>query len=304
MTAPKDDWDEDEREALGGLEGELGKLRERHADDPPLEVLRAAQGDALPPELQASVARHLSESAWSRALVEGLEDAGQPLDSAAQERLLARVRQQAQQPGRNEVSRSWLRPALAAAMLAAAMVAVYSSVPVVAPPAPPSGAPRAAASSPTVPTFVLPLEKPAVRLSAAVLTWRRDAGENRLLADLEPALEAYGKGDYADAERRLAALSSRHSRSVEVLFYLGVTRLFLDDAPGAIAALGAAERIADTGFAADVSWYRAIAEERAGNRREARARLEALCRGASARAPRACEAARQLDSVIAPATSR
>lgn len=301
MTAPRDDWDEDEREALDGLRDELAALRARHANDPPLELLRAARSDALPPKLQASVSQHLSESGWSRALVEGLEDAGEPLEQAEQERLLARVKKEARQPSKGETSRRWLRPAFLGAALAASVVAgLWINRP--GPALPPSAPPRATvadAAPPPAPLFQLPLEKPDVKLSAAALTWRGAAGQKGLLADLEPALEAYGRSDYAAAERELSALSSRYPRSVEVLFYQGVTRLFLNDVSGAIAALTAAERVADGSFAPDVAWYRALAEQRAGNVSEARARLDSLCRGTSERASRACEAVKQLDSATA-----
>ena len=76
MTTPRDDWDADEREALDGLEGELAEIRRRHEGDPSLAMLRAAAADALPPELQARVTRHLQDSAWSRALLDGLREAG------------------------------------------------------------------------------------------------------------------------------------------------------------------------------------------------------------------------------------
>jgi hypothetical protein len=308
MSAPRDDWDEDERAALEGVRDELVSLRARHAGDPPLELLRAARGEALPPELQASVGGHLSESAWSRALVDGLEGAGEPLDPASQARLLARVQKDSRQQGKSVASAGWLRPAFAAAALAASVaVVVWSNRP--GPVAPPSAAPpqtTLVAVTPThaPPSLLLPLEKPAVKLSAAALTWRRGAGEGSLLADLEPALEAYGRNDYATAERELTRVSSRYPRAVEVFFYQGVTRLFLDDVWGAIASLKAAEGVADSSFAPDVAWYRAVAEQRAGNLKEAQARLDSLCRGTSPRAAPACEALELLDSGTAPAKTK
>ena len=300
MSARRDDWDKDEREALDGLRDELQELRARHANDPPLELLRAGRAEALAGELQTSVSKHLSESAWSRALVDGLEEAGEPLDRVAQERLLARVEKEALKPGKSGGSVGWLRPAFAAAALAASGAVVFwSNRP--GPTAPPSAAPTpatvAAVASPAAPppSLLLPLEKPAVKLSAAALTWRRGTGEGGLLADLEPALEAYGRNDYAAAERELTRVSSRYPASVEIFFYQGVSRLLLDDNWGAIASLKAAEGVADASFAPDVAWYRAIADQRVGDLQEAGARLETLCRGTSARAASACEALKRLE---------
>jgi hypothetical protein len=307
MSDRRDDWDEDEREALEGLRGELEALRARHANDPPLELLRAGRADALPRELQERVGQHLSKSAWSRTLVDGLEGASEPLGPDAQERLLARVNKDALRTGRSETSKGWLWPAFAAASVAAS-VAVTLSSNRPGPVAPPSAAPpqttlAAAPPAPAGPSL-LPIEKPAVKLSAAALTWRRGAAEGGLLADLEPALEAYGRSDYSAAERELTRVSSRYPTAVEVFFYQGVTRLLLDDNWGAIASLKAAEGVADSSFAPDVAWYRALAEQRTGDLKEALARLDALCQGTSARAAPACEAVKQLDSGTASPTTK
>ena len=94
MSKPRDGWDADEREALDGLEDELAEIRRKHQDDPSLAMLRAADADALPPDLQARVARHLQDSAWSQALVDGLRDTGADdrLDAESEDRLLRRRR--------------------------------------------------------------------------------------------------------------------------------------------------------------------------------------------------------------------
>jgi len=56
-----------------------------------LDLLRAAQADALPPDLQSRVSEHLTESEWSRALVSGANDVEHSLDAAASDRLFARI---------------------------------------------------------------------------------------------------------------------------------------------------------------------------------------------------------------------
>ena len=70
--------------------------------------------------------------------------------------------------------------------------------------------------------------------------------------------------------------------------------MFLNDLPGALASLTAADAIGDRTFAADVSWYRAVAEQRAGMLTESRTRLDGLCRAGGDGAGRACAALEQL----------
>ena len=76
------------------------------------------------------------------------------------------------------------------------------------------------------------------------------------------------------AATAFAALEGAYPRSVEVAFYLGVSRLFLSDYAGAITALQAARRVDDGSFGANIGWYLAVAEERVGRqgRRERRTR--------------------------------
>jgi hypothetical protein len=125
MSQPRDDWDDEERDALDGLEGELAGIRRRHADDPSLALLRAAAADALPPDEQARVTRHLQDSAWSRALVDGLGEAGADdrLDAASEQRLFDRIMREAR-PARRP---RW-RPALTVGGLAVAATLLIAVV--------------------------------------------------------------------------------------------------------------------------------------------------------------------------------
>lgn len=316
MSTRASDWEREEREALEGLEDQLDAMRRRHEDDPPLELLRAALGDALPGDLQAAVSEHLAESSWSRALVEGARQVEGVLEPSGEARVLARVKKAAAGERQTNTSRRWflsaiVGPALAAAVLVgwlAGWLAQRGEGPASPRPATPD-ATVAVASPPPRADFQLPLDKPDVRLTMAALTWRGSSAENQLLADLKPALDAYREGDYQTAEREFASLSGRYPGTIEVLFYQGVARLWLDDPQGAIAALTAAESAPDDTFAADVAWYRAVAEERAGNRANARARLASLCRadggrGNGERNPRACEALARLDAARPPTPSK
>jgi hypothetical protein len=307
VSTPLDDWDPEERVALAGMDGQLAALRERHRGDPSLDLLRAARADALPPDLQTMVGEHLRESHWSRTLLAGA-DPGEALDGVdrtqatlapdAEARLLARIVREAARaatPARSWWSRpAWLGVSLGAAALTAwVLVRGPGSTPVTPPPEsivaivqPPAPAP-----------FQLSFEKPEVRLSMAALTWRGSSrGGNPLLAALKPAFNAYRTDDYVAADREFATLAARYPDTVEVRFYQGVTRLLLNDAPGAIVAFAAAESTVDPTFAADVRWYRAVAEHRAGHAADARVRLDALCRAGREDARRACAALTQVDT--------
>lgn len=298
MITPRDGWDPEERELLADAGDEIEALRARHQAGPPLELLRAARAGVLPDDLQAAVDRHLSASAWSRALVDGLGEDHAPLDADDTRRLLARIEEAVP---KSPATAGWRRlrplllvPAAAAAALVGWMI-VSDPDEGSTPPAPPASTTEIA-PPPSPPPFVLPLDKPEVMLSMTTLTWRGPAGDNPLLAALKPGLDAYRQDDYATAARELAAIESRYPRSIEVLFYQGISRLFMNDAAGAIASFAAAEALDDATFADDVAFYRALAEQRAGNLTAARARLEALCGRTGARASSACAAIEQLAS--------
>jgi hypothetical protein len=296
MKAPADGWDRDEREALGPIDDELAALRDRHAGDPSLNLLRAAAADALPPDLQARVAEHLADSAWSRALVADVEDAEPTLDPAAEERMLARVvRPPVERPWLS-LTRRWV-PLLATGSLVAIVAIVWISRRNEAPAAPvATAAPQATVARVEPPRFELPLRPPDVRLSPAALTWRGPSGTSSFVDDLAPALDAFRAADYARAAQALEPLERTYPRAIEPPFYRGIALLFVDDPLTAIGELQKAERLADGTFSSDVAWYLAIAEHRAGQIAPARARLETLCRAAAAHAADACEAMRKLSA--------
>ena len=289
MKTPADGWDADEREAVDALEPVLDDLQARHAADPPVEWLRAARAGVLPDDLQRRVSQQLEDSAWNRALVAGFDDDSAGLTADDQSQLLRRIQQEASRDDQPLPRRRlWLwQPALAAA----AVVVIAASVWLLrdreaVPPAQESDA-QEAVSTPAVTPPVLPLDKPVIKISAAALTFR-GANDNQLLADLKPAFDAIRGDDYRAAIGEFTRLATQYPASVEVAFYDGVARLFLDDPNGALASLARAEQIGDSSFAPDVAWYQAVALERAGRRDEARARLGALCDQKRARSAEAC----------------
>jgi hypothetical protein len=226
----------------------------------------------------------------ARASVEGLEHDEPLLDPHAERRLYARIDGSLASQRDSEAFKVWFRwalitPAIAVGVLAIWFV-VYRPDRAIAPASPRS---IAAQAPPTAaPSFQIALTKPDVRLGAAT-------GDNQLLADLKPALDAYRQNDYATANALFTALATRYPDAVEVHFYQGVSRLFLADAALAVSSFEAAEKVADDTFIADIVWYRAVAEQHAGHAAAARARLESLCHGS--RSPeRACAALEQLNA--------
>jgi hypothetical protein len=294
VSASENDWDGREREALAAFREEFEALRERHRGDPPIEILRAARAGALPDALQGAAASHLEQNSWSRALVDGAEAADASLDDAATSRLRRHVQREARADGR---PRRWLavwRPALALAAVAvvAAVIIVRRAVRPEPPPVADAAHETAPAPVRSAKPFRLRLDKPDVKLTATALVRRGQVGGRRFVDEAAPALNAYRAGDYAAAAREFEALIPRYPTAVEVPFYLGVSRLFLGDVPGAIEALRSAQALGDATFSDDILWYLAVAHERAGWTAETRAELAELCRGASAYAARSCEAAR------------
>lgn len=297
MTSPRDGWDHDERETIEELGPELEALRQRHLGDPPVDLLCAARANVLPEPLQDEAARYLTEHEWGRTLVDDLTNAEVSLSEQDQARLLRRIREVAHDATPRRRFTEWFRqPAFAVAALAIIVVAarlVWQTNP--PPPAKPSRpettAPKAA---PQAPTFKLPLEKPPVKLGVAALTWRGAGRENPLIAELKPGLDAFRANDYAKADQELARVIERFPTAIEPPFYQGVSRLFLNDASGAVQSLSTANRLADPSFAPDVLWYLSVAEERAGRIADARAHLSALCGTASNRSAEACAGVSQL----------
>jgi TolA-binding protein len=261
-------------------------------------LLRAADAGALPDELHDTVAASLARSPWQRQLVEDLAEVQPELGEAGQARLFARIQAEAGRsaiasaPGRR-FSVSW-RPILAFAAMAVIVTAVVVRMRQ-GPEAPvtPAGTSTVAPPAAT-PSFVLTLDKPDVKLTAKALVRRSTGREAGFLDDIAPAMNAFRAGDYQTAAREFARVAPQYPDAEEIPFYLGVSHLFLSDAPNAITALESAQKIADETFSADVTWYLAVAHERTGDVAAARSELDALCRGSSTYAARACDAAARL----------
>lgn len=243
---------------------------------------------------------------WDRDELETLAPFQQELDAIRERheqfsehdraRLLRRIQKEAgQAPARGSIfwTQRWLLAAASVVIVAGAVYMMQDRAPSESPAPVPERTVAVATPTPAE-QFLLSLDKPDVKVSPGALTYRSAAAENPLLADLKTAFDAFRASDYAAANRELTALESRYPRSVEVFFYQGIARLFLSDAAGALASLTTAARVDDGAFAWDIDWYRAIAEERAGNLAAARDRLTRMCQRADTRAPQACEVLKRL----------
>ncbi len=298
VVSRRDDWDAGERAALGNLREELRELRERHKDDPPVELLRAARAGALPEEQQKDAEEYLERSAWSRTLIEGAGLTEASLDSKAESRLLARIQAETRKPERPRVrfySFCRLAAVSATVLIIASGVFIlrnrFQTGGAVVPPNPTTVAESQSRGTiaPLSISFLLPLEKPQIKLSANALLYRGSPEYGNFLKDLAPAVEAYREGDFARAEKSFAALILRYPKSSEVRYYSGICRLFTNDSPGAVRALQSARGVGDRSLAPDISWYLAVAYERVDRPADAHTELESLCRGKNDYSARACE---------------
>ena len=214
------------------------------------------------------------------------------LGTADEARLLARIQREARASVKPRAPLRWgFLIAAAAVLLVVGTTWILRRKP--GPAVVKSPEPAVASATPS-PVLYLALEKPAIKISPATLAWRGPVDKNPLLADLKPAFDAFRADDYARADSEFSALAGKYPKSIEIALYQGIARLFLGNVQGAIENLTSAEKLADSSFAGDVSWYRAIADERTGNLADARARLTRLCAEPGARAQTACDALKRL----------
>jgi TolA-binding protein len=297
-TASKDGDPEDE--VVAAL------FRARTADHlagppcPAPELVQASQMGTLPAPLQERIARHLGGCVVCQALVEALEDPAvarfTPEDST---RILTRLRADAGR-SRRMIFAWWQLPAAAAVValvgLAVALNRESTSLP--GPPAPG----EIAAGAPSV----FQLDKPEFRAGASSdLVWRGPA-DSAAPTELDRALEPYHAGDFAEAARSLTALLDRQPQNATAHFYLGLSDLSRGSDAEAVTALEGAERTVqgDAELARETAWYLALAYRRTGQIQRAGAKLEALCRGGSSRAARACIGLSELSKASSVPQSR
>jgi len=149
-------------------------------------------------------------------------------------------------------------------------------------------------SRPARTAFVV--EKAAIKVpAAAVLIFRGDAeSTNRFMQELASALEPYRMDDYSEAARRLEAVVKKYPKYIEPQYYLGVSRLLLNEFDSAIESLNTARSLGDESWRDNVSWYLALALDRAGRTEDARHEVETLCGRAGEYQQKACAAVEEL----------
>lgn len=269
----------------------LEQVRARHASCPPLTLLRAAAGDALPAERKAELEQHLQQCALCQALAADLQgDELTAPTAAGAQRIRARVDAEIHERQRRLWAWSW-RPAAGLASIAVVawigwMALQRQKESTVEQPVRMERRTNSTAAA-------IPLEMPEAKLRPSVaLLSRGEDGPSRYLQDLGPAMEAYRNGDYERAAREFVALAPRYPTQVEAAFYSGVTQLKLGANDKAVEALERARALNDPAFAGEIAWYLGIAYQRAGRLQAAHDQFAQLCRAQGEYAVRACAAAK------------
>ena len=293
-----------EADWLAEAQNQVEALRKQRGTCPSFRQIRAARAEALPDELQAAVASHIAGCRTCASLQADLEDVGAPAEITREEtrRILSRVRRDAPAEEKSVLWRffSW-RTAFATAALALCAMLIVQQVRQTGRQTFPTDTVSRQAPAMQVPE-ALKLDKPDVKLTLAVMTWRApDSNGQQFLADVGPALDLYRADRFADAARQLEELSAKYPAFVEIFFYLGVSRLFLGDHEAAIKALEKADGLARDSFSADVSWYLALAYFKSGRIAEVQTRLTSLAAGGS---PHATRARAALEALKSPASTR
>ncbi len=140
---------------------------------------------------------------------------------------------------------------------------------------------------PVIPAWADAVTAIDVRMPPALaLTLRGDGPPRELVAALGLGLDRYRASDYGGAAAVLAPLASAHPDIPEVAFYAGLSYLLDGRADESLRWLTAAESSPLVGD--DARWFAAVAHERMGEPRPARAILDVLCAGTGSRGPDAC----------------
>ena len=262
---------------------------------PDPDLLLARRSELLEANVRAALDDHLASCDACARLVSDLDsmqlDAPDPAIESA---VLARVRKS------GPPSQFWRLPLAAALVIGCAgtfawwMRAPVAPVAPSAPIAPVAPVPPVSPVSPVSPVAMWTVEALPVRVPLSAVGVSRSAENRAASAALLDALVPYQAGRYADAIPALREVARLYPESGEAALYLGVTLLLADQPGDALAPLERAAGQVETARRADVEWYRATAEQRAGQTSEARDRLAALCTAAGGYQQRACAATQAL----------
>ena len=284
------------------LRQEAAAWRLARSGCPDPDLLLARRSELLDADVHAALDDHIASCDACAWLVTDLEsmklDAADPAIESA---ILARVRR------RGSPTKSWRLPLAAAVVIGCGAAITWwmraPAAPTVAPPGVAVSTPTPSPSPPgssavdkplTTAVTMWTVEALPVRVPLSAVGVSRSAENRAASAALIDALAPYQAGRYAEAIPALQEVARSHPESGEAALYLGVALLLADRPGDALAPLERAARQVETARRADVEWYRATAEQRAGRTPAARDRLAALCAAAGAYQKRACAATQAL----------
>lgn len=255
---------------------------------PDPDLLLARRSELLDADVHAALDDHIASCDACARLVADLESMKlDATDPAIESAVLARVRQV------GSPTPFWRLPLAAALVIGcAASIAWWIRTPAAS--VSPATVAPATPVAPVAPMTMWTVEALPVRVPLSAVGVSRSAQNRAASAALVDALAPYQAGRYADAVPALQEVARSHPESGEAALYLGVALLLADQPGDALAPLERAARQVETARRADVEWYRATAEQRAGRTSAARDRLAALCAAAGGYQQRACAATQAL----------
>lgn len=275
----------------------LRELRRRGADCPEPELLQAVQADVLPPEIRDLLMRHVEMCPICKSLMESLAALENvPLQPDERQRIWDRVQRGTGPESSTATTRHRARwrnlplwPWPAAIACAAVLLLFFGAglfherrqaMSSIRPP-------RHSETTPSSTAFRL--EKAPVMMPASAVLVFRGANEGAPSdKELTDALAPYESDDYSQAAQRFEQLARKYPQLAEAHFYLGVSRLFLNNNQDAARELEAAHRLAKPPLVDESGWYLALAYQRLGRANDARRLLEGLCHSAGRDAAKAC----------------
>lgn len=290
-----------ELEFSSELSGALSELRAKTGSCPKPGLLQAARAGVLAPEQAEAITRHLESCRFCKSLLSDMEELDDfELDKATRERIWDRVQQgvQARSSSARRASFTWswwLRPIPVTAMAAVTVVLAIGIVFLSKRQPSTVAQNHQTPAAPAAPS-VFALEKAPVMLPAsAVIVWRgQEDASAKPARELKQALVPYEAGDYLEAANRLEVLRHKNPRMAEAAFYLGVSRLFLNQNEKAAVILKDAVNLAGPSLYDQATWYLALAYYRTGKPDLAGGLLEPVCKAGRKDSSRACAGVKEL----------
>jgi tetratricopeptide (TPR) repeat protein len=285
----------DQRSALGDvpeetLRDEATRWQLARSGCPDPDLLLTRRSELLEPDVRAALDDHVASCEACARLASDLDAMKlETADATTEAAILSRVQQ------RRATAPAWRLPLAAALILGctASMAWWMRSAPS-APSAPSASSPPSPPSAPSPIVAMWTVEALPVRVSLSAVGVSRSGESPTAGAALVEALAPYQAGHYADAIPALQDVARAHPESGDAALYLGVALLLADRPREALPPLERAATQVEPSRRPDVEWYRATAEQRAGQTPAARDRLAALCATRSDYQQRACAAAQAL----------